>query len=448
MTRKRYALVGAGARAAMYVGAITGRYKAEAELVAWSDTNPGRLDHYERLVSGLGMPTPARFAPDQLGQAIAEHRIDRVIVTSPDFRHAGHVAAALAAAADVLVEKPLVIDEGGVKVVADAVAASGRQVQVGFNYRYAPRNSALRRLIKDGAIGQVTSVHFEWLLDTAHGADYFRRWHRNKQHSGGLLVHKASHHFDLVNWWLADTPLRVFASGGLRFYGADNARLRGLAPRPDRGSIDDDRRDFFSLDMRLNPELKGLYFDQEGHDGYLRDMDVFGDGITIEDNLSLVVDYARGASMSYTLCAHAPWEGYIVAVNGTKGRAELTVVERGAVLFGEDEPVIVDPTAQPLEGPVDAVRPNSERLVVQRHFEPATIIPIPVATGGHGGGDALLLADVLLGAAPDPLNRAADWRDGVRALAVGLAANRSLESGLPVRIADLDFGANNPLIGS
>ena len=46
----------------------------------------------------------------------------------------------------------------------------------------------------------------EWLLDTRHGADYFRRWHRNKNNSGGLMVHKATHHFDLVNWWMIPTP--------------------------------------------------------------------------------------------------------------------------------------------------------------------------------------------------------------------------------------------------
>ena len=49
-------------------------------------------------------------------------------------------------------------------------------------------------------------MHFEWALDTVHGADYFRRWHREKKNSGGLLVHKSSHHFDLVNWWLGDVP--------------------------------------------------------------------------------------------------------------------------------------------------------------------------------------------------------------------------------------------------
>src|SRR5256885_9875731 len=63
------------------------------------------------------------------------------------------------------------------------------------------------------ALGDVISVDFHEYLDTHHGADYFRRWHRLKQNSGTLLVHKASHHFDLANWWLDSTPVEVTAFG-------------------------------------------------------------------------------------------------------------------------------------------------------------------------------------------------------------------------------------------
>ncbi len=449
-TRIRYALVGTGSRAQMYLDAITGPHSDVAELVAWSDTNPGRLDWYEGRLTAAGAPVPVRFAPDELGAAIAEHRVDRVIVTSPDFTHADFVVAALEAGADAIVEKPLTTSEEGVRRIAEAAERTGRSVTVTFNYRYSPRNSALKEVIASGAIGRVTSVHFEWVLDTAHGADYFRRWHRDKANSGGLLIHKASHHFDLVNWWIADAPTRVFASGGLRFYGAENAAARGLGERPARGSDDSPLRDAFSLDLRDDATLKGLYYDQESHDGYLRDRDVFDPGITIEDNLALVVDYARGATMSYALNAHSPWEGYTVAVNGTEGRAELTVVERGAVLLDADGKVVVDPSARPEEvvhgggrGAGHDARPVSERLVVQRHFEQAREVGIPEGTGGHGGGDAVLLREVFVGRTEDPLDplgRAASWLDGVRSMAVGLAGNRSLETGQAVRTADLDLG--------
>ena len=174
----------------------------------------------------------------------------------------------------------------------------------------------------------------------------------------------------------------------------------------------------------------------------MRDRDVFGEGITIEDNLSLVVDYTRGASMAYSLNAHSPWEGYTVAINGTRGRAELTVVERGAVLLGgTGRPMsIVDPSANPDGVADESGRPVSERLVVQRHFEPAREVPIPVGEGGHGGGDGQLLADVFDGTSPDPLGRRASWLDGVRSVSVGLAGNRSLETGQVVATVDLGLG--------
>jgi len=439
--RTRYALVGTGSRARMYIDAVTGDHAGAAELVAWGDTNEGRLAWHEAALPE-GTPAPMRFAPSDLARVVSDERIDRVIVTSPDATHAGHIVAALDAGADVIVEKPLTTTPDGVRAIAKAVDRTGRSVTTTFNYRYAPRNSALRQVIADGRVGRVTSVHFEWVLDTAHGADYFRRWHRDKSVSGGLLIHKASHHFDLVNWWIADVPARVFASGGLRFYGADNARERGLGERPERGSVDSPLTDAFSLDLRADPQLNGLYLEQERFDGYRRDRDVFDAGITIEDNLSLVVDYDSGASMSYSLNAHSPWEGYRVSVNGTEGRAELEVVERGSVLLDTDGRVAVDPSANPDRVAADAARPVGERLTLQRHFAGAEDVPIPEGEGGHGGGDAILLHDLLEGGGPDPLGRAATWRDGVRAVAVGLAGNRSLETGQAVRIGDLDLGVD------
>ncbi|MCR2800098.1 Gfo/Idh/MocA family oxidoreductase [Microbacterium sp. zg-Y818] len=435
MTKTRYALLGAGHRSQMYVDAITGDYADRADLVAVCEPNPVRAAHaVERAVS-RGAAAPTAWEPDRLEQMIAAERIDRVVICARDDLHAELIVRSLDAGADVVVEKPLTIDAASAAAIEDAVARTGRSVVLTFNYRYSPRNSALRQVIQDGLIGEVTSIDFSWMLDTKHGADYFRRWHREKEHSGGLLVHKSSHHFDLVNWWIRQQPRRVYASGGLRFYGADNAARRGLGDRPDRGTHGGDH-DPFELDLRDDPRLQALYLDAEHHDGYLRDRDVFGPGITIEDNLALVVDYSGGATLSYSLNAHAPWEGYRVAVNGTLGRAELEVVERGAVLVDEGLHPVIDPSAVDAAGSA-SLRPQGERLLVQRHWEEAVEVPIENAAGGHGGGDALLLSDVFVGPGDDPLSRPADWTDGLRSIAVGIAGNRSLETGLPVRIDEL-----------
>lgn len=444
--RLRYGLLGAGSRAQMYLDAIAGPHRDVAHLVAWADTNPGRLDFSEHW-EGRDLSEPARFEPADLETAIAAFRLDRVIITTPDFTHADYIVRALDAGADVIVEKPLTISQEGVRAIGDAVERTGRNVVVTFNYRYSPRNWALKRLIAEKEIGEVTSVHFEWLLDTAHGADYFRRWHREKDKSGGLLVHKASHHFDLVNWWLDDVPTKVYASGGLRFYGAENARARGLAARPARGTTDLPSRDAFSLDLRADPVFKGLYYEQEHHDGYLRDRDVFDEGITIEDNMSLVVDYQGGASMAYTLSAHGPWEGYTVTVNGTAGRAELTVVERGGVALDEAGYVVVDPSARPDVVVDDGARVVSEKLLLQKHFDSAVEVSIPEGAGAHGGADDDLLREVFRGPQEDVLGRASGWPEGVRAVAVGLAGNASIDTGNAVRIEDLEIGHAAELSG-
>lgn len=433
--RERYAVIGTGSRAEMYIDAATGAHDDVAELVAWCDSNAGRLDYYERYFAERALPSPARYATTDIERMIAEQAIDRVVVTAPDSTHAEYVARALLAGADVVVEKPLTIDAAGLRRIREAAEESGREVITTFNYRYSPRNSSLKRLIASGAIGSVTSVHFEWALDTVHGADYFRRWHRQKENSGGLLIHKASHHFDLVNWWIDAAPVRVYASGALRFYGAENASSRGLGERPPRGT-GHGTSDPFLLDLTRDPKNKALYLDVEGNDGYLRDRDVFDAGITIEDNLAVLVDYDTGATMSYSLNAHSPWEGYRVTVNGTEGRAELEVVERGSVEIGDDGHVIVDPSMNPAHTSGDRVRPDGERLVVQRHWQRAEEVVIPDGIGSHGGGDAYLVDHLFHRTTVDePLHRIAGFADGLRAVSVGIAANESLVSGLPVRIA-------------
>jgi predicted dehydrogenase len=449
--KARIALIGTGGRSEMYIRAIYGKHADTGELVAFSDVNPGRVEYYQKLIQELGAQGPvASFDPADLTAFIHATSIDRVVVTTPDYTHADYIVEALNAGADVVVEKPLTIDAEGCRRITKAVAETGRNVVVTFNYRYSPRNSALKEIIQSGVIGKVTSIDLSWVLDTVHGADYFRRWHRDKKNSGGLLIHKASHHFDLVDWWINDVPERVFASGGLKFYGDKNAAERGLGPRPERGTPDagspgnrdnSAEKDPFALDLRDDERLKALFLDNEHYDGYRRDQDVFTGGITIEDNLALVVEYQGGPRLSYSLNAHSPWEGYRVAVNGTEGRAELDVVERSAVVSSTDKKTVVDPSATPIEED-DAVRRNGERLVVQRHWEAAYEVPIVNGEGGHGGGDELLLSDLFNGPGEDPLGRPSGYLDGLRSVSVGIAGNRSLESSLPVRIEDLDLGAD------
>ncbi|WP_129839066.1 Gfo/Idh/MocA family oxidoreductase [Streptomyces sp. RFCAC02] len=421
---RRYAIVGLGHRSQMYLGALLGDWSDAGEIVAFCDTNRTRMAHANARVTATGRPAVPTFGPDAFPAAI-EHA-DTVIVTTVDATHARYVVAALDAGRDVVVEKPLTVDAEGCARIAEAAERSAGRLVVTFNYRYAPRNAAVRELIAAGRIGEVTAVHFEWVLDTMHGADYFRRWHRRRENSGSLLVHKSTHHFDLVNWWLGTHPELVFAQTGLRFYGAGNAgAAQSAGPRPPRAhGAPGLGTDPFLLDMAADPYLKSLYLDAEHEDGYIRDQDVFTEGVDIDDTMSVLVRYGNRATLSYSLTAYAPWEGYRVMFTGTRGRLELDVCERSWT----PPQAAIDPSFTGAGGDEGIY----ERLTLHEHWKRPERVEIRSGDGGHGGGDELLMNDVFHGAADDPLARQAGFRDGIRSVLTGVAAAESARTGQPV----------------
>jgi predicted dehydrogenase len=423
--RRRYALVGSGGRSRMFYKAVAGRYHNTAELVALCDTNQVRMDYTNHVLnSDFGLSALPTYKPEGFLDMIKESKADTVIVTTIDRTHHKYIIAALEAGCDVITEKPMTVDAQKCQEIVDAVKRTGRSVRVTFNYRYAPHNTKIREMIADGAIGDVFAVHFEWLLDTKHGADYFRRWHRDKRNSGGLMVHKSTHHFDLVNFWLGTQPKTVFAMGDLRFYGRENAENRGVsAPYVRTTGVAAAANDPFGIDLNASEAMRELYYKAEAEDGYLRDQNVFGDGISIEDTMSVMVRYKNRAVLSYQLHAYAAWEGFNVAFNGSAGRLELSVREASYINGGQ---------AMGVEGAANGVR----LLYFPLRGEPQEIA-VDHKEGSHGGGDDVMLNDIFGIPADDPLNRAAGYTEGAMSILTGIAANRSFETGAPVDVGSL-----------
>ena len=422
--RKRYALVGAGSRAGMFIEAIAGAYVETAELVGLCDVSRIRMDwHNQQLQAKFGMkPLPSCHA-DDFDAMIRQTKPDAVIVTTVDAWHHHYIIRAMELGCDVISEKPLTTTIDRLKAIDDAIHRTGKSLRVTFNYRYAPAYTQFRKLMMAGALGRPLALDFSWMLDTRHGADYFRRWHREKQHSGGLLVHKACHHFDLVNWWIDSHPKQVFAMGDLLFYGQANAAARGETyPYSRYTGADQAKNDPFALFLDKRPDFKALYLDAEEETGYIRDRNVFGEPITIEDTMNVTARYANGLLLSYSLIAYAPWEGLRVALTGSKGRIEMDVVENVTHLQAAASKGAFKQTV----------------IRVFPMFGKPYEVAVPMAAGGHGGADPIMLEQLFAANPPaDPYRRAASHIDGAASILLGMAANLSMASGEQVDIDDL-----------
>ncbi|MFP4442692.1 MAG: Gfo/Idh/MocA family oxidoreductase [Spirochaetia bacterium] len=432
--KKRYAVVGTGSRSYMYINALCGEYTDYSELTAFCDINQTRMDYAnENIGKKYGHKPVPTYKPHDFEKMISDNKCDTVIVTSMDRTHHDYIVRGMKSGCDMITEKPMTVDEEKAQAIIDTVKETGKNLTVTFNYRYSPRNTKVKELIMKGEIGNVLSIHFEWLLDTKHGTDYFRRWHRDKVNSGGLLVHKATHHFDLVNWWVDTFPKTVFAFGKLAFYGRQNAEQRGVEQFYDR-ALDSEiaKDDPFAIDLRADENLRRLYLEAEHEDGYIRDKSVFGYNISIEDTMGVLVRYQNDAIMSYSLNAHCPWEGYRVMFNGTKGRLELNVKENSYVSGSADDINLTENRSKD-----DIVETEVPQIILQKHWDKPREIKYEAAVGGHGGGDTRLLNHVFLGVKDDPYGHAAGYRDGAMSILTGIAANKSIASGEPVKIADL-----------
>jgi predicted dehydrogenase len=424
MDKKKYAIVGCGARHSMYMKAVIDKFPKYCKLVALCDNNEGRmhLSVKRHLAGDSELPLYGEMEFDSM---IGDTRPDFVIVTTKDSFHDKYIIRAMELGCGVMTEKPMTIDAEKCGSILKAIDRTGKELRVTFNYRYSPPRTQVKELLMSGVIGRIVSVDFHWLLDIRHGADYFRRWHRNKENSGGLMVHKATHHFDLVNWWLSSTPDTVYARGSREFYTPETARRYGLNDRGERClDCPEKGKCRFCIDIE-SEGLKNLYRDCESYDEYYRDRCVFSDKIDIEDTMNLVICYKNGAYMSYSLNAYCPKEGYSITFNGTRGRLEHTTLETSYVSGSAKSKVH------------ETIKKGSSTWIFP-HFSEPYQVELWTSAGGHGGGDDPMLQDLFHPQPPeDKYKRAAGVADGAWSILTGVAANKSLATGRAVSVPGL-----------
>lgn len=408
MEKRRFALIGTGNRGTtMWGKELLAGWREHVDLTAIVEKNSLRG---ERARTMIGSNAPLY---ENIDSMLIEQKPDLVIVCTPDHTHDDIVVRALESGIDVITEKPMTTSVEKIRRILDAEKRTGRRVDVSFNYRYAPTAAKIKELLNSGEIGRVTSVDFHWYLNTKHGADYFRRWHAYTENSGSLFVHKATHHFDLLNWYLDSDPDAVTSFADLQNYGRKGP-FRG--PRcklcPHTQECD------YYLDLEKDPFLDTLYEDPSRIDGYFRDGCVFREDIDIPDTMVASIRYRNNVHVSYSLNTFQPIEGHHLAFNGTKGRIEIRQYE-----------------AQPWE------EPKEDTILLIRSFphgkEAVERITVPHFSGGHYGGDDRMRNMIFKPDMQDKLAQRAGTRAGAISVLCGIAALTSSRTGKVVNISDL-----------
>ena len=418
-------MVGTGHRGSGFWGKeLLANFKDVAEINGVYDINPGRSAYAKSL---FGDNCKQYFSFEEM---LNGAKPDYVIVTTVDATHNEYIVKALNMGFNVITEKPMTTDEVKCKQILDAEKASGKKVIVAFNYRHSVHNTQLKEILASNRIGKITSVDFHWYLNVYHGADYFRRWHSIMARSGSLWVHKATHHFDLLNWWINSEPAEVMAYGSLDHYGKNNS-FRGTKCR---GCEHKDNCKFH-WDINKDKRLVDLYVKNEQHDGYLRDGCVWRNEIDIFDKMSAQIIYANGATANYSLTTYSPYEGWHIAFNGMKGRVEswedIPYLEKMAVDQANHHVAEMSDD--------DKAKTNEFRqiMVMDSFAKDYEIFSTPKITGGHGGGDVTMQRRIFVDKNDNPHHIMAGTREGAMSILIGVAARKSILEKRTVKISEL-----------
>uniref|UniRef100_A0A0E0EHT8 Gfo/Idh/MocA-like oxidoreductase N-terminal domain-containing protein n=1 Tax=Oryza meridionalis TaxID=40149 RepID=A0A0E0EHT8_9ORYZ len=179
-----------------------------------ADPHPESLQLGHQLAADLALPAPQIFSGH--GELLDSGLCDAVVVSSPNMTHYQILMDIISHPKPhhILVEKPLCTTvQDCQKVVEAAKQRSDILVQVGLEYRYMPPVAKLIDTVKSGTLGQVRMVairehRFPFLVKV-------NNWNRFNCNSGGTLVEKCCHFFDLMRLFAAANPVRVMASGAI-----------------------------------------------------------------------------------------------------------------------------------------------------------------------------------------------------------------------------------------
>jgi predicted dehydrogenase len=384
-------VIGAGTRGIRHADTFTEQGQGRAQIVGLCDTNPANL-----AKASERFPDACHVSADYR-EAIDQPDVDAVVIATPNSLHTDPATFAFEKGKHVFCEKPMATTMGDCEKILGAAKASGKILEVGFVLRYAPLFAKIKELIADGEIGR--PLLFDWSIHYRGGIHYFRTWHRLKEFSGGLNVEKACHDYDLLNWYFGETPSRVAMWGGL------NKFVPGSKAGQRCDTCSDPCEDY-------NPTMRrGVT--ESTPDGQTPDgssaVDCFYNAVKdVGDHYVGMMEYESGLRGTVNMCFYAssPYARSFMVV-GTKGEIRGSV--HGAHLELH----------------------KREKGVAARVFD----LRVESAASHHHGGDSRQVSRFLEAIRTNKPGLASG-ADGLRAVAVGLAMEKSIEEDRSVALSE------------
>jgi len=210
-------VIGAGVRGQLHFDFL--RDVPDLDLVAYCDVLPFRLDEAREKA-------PAATSYTDYRRLLDDRDVDAVIVSTHFSEHTPVVLAALDAGKHVYCEKTMIMGLDETRSVVDAAGQHPAQIfQTGFQYRTSPLYEKAGALVKDGAIGEVTSIDCQW----NRNGDWRRpvpdpkwerqiNWRMYREYSGGLVAELSSHQMGFCDWILGSELETIQGTGGIDYW--------------------------------------------------------------------------------------------------------------------------------------------------------------------------------------------------------------------------------------
>ncbi|RFB80325.1 Gfo/Idh/MocA family protein [Methylovirgula sp. 4M-Z18] len=258
------------------------------QLVGYVDPSPAGLPGLRQ--HGID-PGQSYESIDALAKAAP---LDLLMIGSPNHLHLGHIKTALQLNLKVFCEKPVVISEAETYELLRLLHACGDpdRVMVGLVLRYAPLYVDLKKVIAEGALGEIVSIEASEHIAPYHGAFFMRDWRRYQGYSGSFILEKCCHDLDLYQGAVGARPQRVASFGGRKSFVPENAVRHNL----------------------------DVYHRKPS--GWMGTDKVFDSDADIIDYQTALIEYANGATMAFHTNMNVPDQFRRFCIVGSKGMAE------------------------------------------------------------------------------------------------------------------------------